>query len=118
MGRMGESRTAGHKRGKRTHRKVAECPDLIKDASHIRALLEDRLQFDAQKSTPTLVFFIDRKQLKVCLNDRGGARSIFKSCDSPAHGIELLDRELGQVDPDWRPYRPWADVAVGVQKVI
>lgn len=109
MGRMGESRTIGRKRGRAAHRKVSECPDLIKDAPHIRALLEERLHFEDQKSTPTLVFFIDELSLKVCLNDRGGSRSIFKTCDNPAHGIELLDRELAKVDPEWRPYRPWAN---------
>lgn len=107
MGRMGETRTSGgsHKNHKR--QKPVRCPDLVKDAPHILALIEERVQFSDQKSTPTLVFFIDRLALKVCLNDRGGSRSIFKTCDSPAHGIELLDRELAKVDPEWRPYKPW-----------
>lgn len=57
------------------------------------------------RQTSTLLFFVERGQLKVCLSDREGHRSLFRASNSIDGCLEALEQALANDTADWKMKR-------------
>jgi len=56
----------------------------------------------SERTTSTLLFFVDGGAFKVCLNDRANARSLWASGRSLEGALACLEAMLGSGGAEWR----------------
>lgn len=66
---------------------------------------QDRFDDGGYRQTSTLLFFLDQGSLKVCLSDRQGSRSLFRSANSIEGCLDALEQALSDGTADWKAKR-------------
>lgn len=59
----------------------------------------------SERVTSTLLFFVEEARVKVCLNDRHNARSLWSSGKQVDTALESLECMLNTEEPDWKASR-------------
>jgi len=93
-----------------TNRKVdavhAIDPEFEREYPTVYAfVMQDRYEDGGYRQTATLLFFLDQGGLKVCLNDRDGARCLFRTGGSITGCIAALEEALTNDTADWKAKR-------------
>jgi len=68
-------------------------------ADHLRSV---KYEDGVARQTSTLMLFSDNGTLKLCLNDRDNARSVFVSGQNIMEAFELLEKGLRESSLDWK----------------
>lgn len=68
-------------------------------------LFDETYEDGARRTTATLLFFVERGILKVCLNDRDTGRCVFHAATSVMGALDGLEVGLSEETLDWRQRR-------------
>lgn len=66
-------------------------------------LFQERYEGGGFRQTGTLLVFLDQGRMKVCLSDREGSRSLFRSAETLDGCLDALEACLVDDSADWKP---------------